>query len=345
MPRLIFTCLKNEGPYLLEWIAWHRHLGFDSFVLFTNDCDDGTDTMADRLAALGLAIHHRNAVDPDRGPQWTALRSDQLRDALGKAEWAMHLDVDEFLNIRQDQSLPGLIDTIGDAQAISIPWRFFGNADISSFTDQPIITQFRQCGPYPFMFPRQGLMFKTLFRPSNLLPRPGIHAPRPAKDAIGLKWLNGDGRQLSRYFNPERPLVAGPDAGNALAQINHYALRSRESFLVKSDRGLPNRSDIPIDLNYWVMRNFNSETDDTLARCWPKAEPEYRALLADPELGALHARACDWHKTRAGHLMKTRAGIELYAATVVTGGTRPAPRAETDTIYDGMRAVFGKPAS
>ena len=38
---LIVTCMKNEGPFILEWLAYHRMIGVDDFLIYTNDCDDG----------------------------------------------------------------------------------------------------------------------------------------------------------------------------------------------------------------------------------------------------------------------------------------------------------------
>ncbi|MGB8813172.1 MAG: glycosyltransferase family 2 protein, partial [Paracoccaceae bacterium] len=38
----IVTTMKNEGPFILEWIAYHRMIGVDDFLIYTNDCSDGT---------------------------------------------------------------------------------------------------------------------------------------------------------------------------------------------------------------------------------------------------------------------------------------------------------------
>ena len=50
--------VRNEGAFLLEWLAHHRAVGVTDFVVFSNDCDDGTDLILDRLAAMGLIHHH-----------------------------------------------------------------------------------------------------------------------------------------------------------------------------------------------------------------------------------------------------------------------------------------------
>ncbi|WP_372837440.1 glycosyltransferase family 2 protein, partial [Puniceibacterium confluentis] len=57
---VIVACMKNEAPYILEWIAHHRAIGVDNFLIYTNDCDDGTDVILDRLQSLGVVQHRRN---------------------------------------------------------------------------------------------------------------------------------------------------------------------------------------------------------------------------------------------------------------------------------------------
>ena len=39
----VIACAKDEAPWLLEWIAHYKSLGFDEIAIATNDCSDGTD--------------------------------------------------------------------------------------------------------------------------------------------------------------------------------------------------------------------------------------------------------------------------------------------------------------
>lgn len=59
MPAKPSICLvspaRNEGPYLLEWIAWHRMIGFDDIIVLTHDCTDGSDVLLD-LSALSREV-------------------------------------------------------------------------------------------------------------------------------------------------------------------------------------------------------------------------------------------------------------------------------------------------
>ena len=53
MRFLAILCVRNEAAFLMEWLAHHRAVGFTDFLVFSNDCQDGTDAMLDRLAEMG----------------------------------------------------------------------------------------------------------------------------------------------------------------------------------------------------------------------------------------------------------------------------------------------------
>ena len=60
MTTVAITCVRNEGAYLIEWLAHHRAVGFDHFVVFTNDCSDQTCQVLDYFAGLGWVTHIPN---------------------------------------------------------------------------------------------------------------------------------------------------------------------------------------------------------------------------------------------------------------------------------------------
>ena len=88
---------KNEGAFLLEWIADHKTIGFTDIVILSNDCEDGSDEMLDHLPKSGEIIHLRNDGQyDDRGIQFAALKRADRQKAMKEADWIMHLDIDEF---------------------------------------------------------------------------------------------------------------------------------------------------------------------------------------------------------------------------------------------------------
>src|SRR6187402_2146286 len=104
----LVAIMKDERPYLVEWVAYHRLIGFDRIRVYSNDCSDGTDALLDRMQGAGLVQHIRWPSTAGASPQHSA-----YVDAFGacETEWFMSLDTDEFLNIAATNSVAEFLGT------------------------------------------------------------------------------------------------------------------------------------------------------------------------------------------------------------------------------------------
>ena len=59
----IFTKQKNEGLYLLDWIAWHRAIRINKIHIVSNDCSDNSDLLLDTINEEIPELHHINVSD------------------------------------------------------------------------------------------------------------------------------------------------------------------------------------------------------------------------------------------------------------------------------------------
>ena len=96
-------------------------------------------------------------------------------------------------------------------------------------------------------------------------------------------------------------------------QLNHYAVRSAESFLVKRDRGRVNHTDRDQGLNYWFRMNFNMVEDRSIQRMAPLARAEYDRLLGDPAIRAAHDAAVAAHRAKIAELRARPDQAAFYA--------------------------------
>jgi len=306
----IVTCMKNEGPFILEWLAYHRVIGVERFLVYTNDCDDGTDTFLELLQEKGLVQHRDN---PFKGtnmkPQHAALHAADHEPVITGAAWAICMDVDEFICVHcGDGTLKSLYDTIAPANMISLTWRLFGNAEIHDFNPDDLLTEkFTRCAREYANKPHQAWGFKTIFRHMGIFKKLGVHRPKGLKPQLkdNIFWVNGSGSQMpeSAFRNTWRS--TSDTYGYELATLNHYAVRSAESFLVKRDRGRVNHVDRDQGLAYWFRMNNNEEENTSIHRMLPALRAEIDRLLSDPEIRAQHEACVAAHRAKIDALRAT----------------------------------------
>lgn len=329
MTHLAILCLRNEGAFLLEWLAHHRAVGFDDFLVFSNNCDDGTDTMLDRLAGLGLLTHVRNDGPYETGGiQFTALKAAAKTDQVKQAEWILPLDIDEFVNIHTgDHTLDALHAATGDATAITLTWRLFGTSGHIYYEDTPILDTFTRCAPAVLNWPWRAAMFKTLYRNDGTYRKPGVHRPRDPDRARTDKahWVDGNGAPLGAAFKTQRIFSDFGKDNYGLVQLNHYPLGALESYVLKADRGRAVHSQDLLGLDYFVERNFNTDADTSIQSLAPQRAAELAALKADATLDTLHNQAVAWRKARFDALLKLDPYRALFGRLLMTPPSQPIP--------------------
>lgn len=336
MRFLAVLTVRNEGAFLLEWLAHHKAAGFTDFLVFSNDCDDGTDLMLDRLDAMGEISHVRNDGPHEGGVQWAALKLADKLPMVQAADWIMALDVDEFVNIHTgDHTLPALLGALPDATAITLTWRLFGNNGVVRFKDEPITEQFTHAAPKIMFWPWRAAMFKTLFRNDGIYRKIGVHRPRsPDKGRWDqARWFDCCGRELEGRVKRQQIFSPFGRDNYALAQLNHYPLGAMESYLIKRDRGRAVHDGDALGMSYWVERNWASEPDTTVSCLKPQHDALRDEFMADPQLGDLHQRSVDWRRAKFESLMQQEPCRALFGRLMMTPVSQPLSLKSAQYLY------------
>ncbi|MEL7026755.1 MAG: glycosyltransferase family 2 protein [Pseudomonadota bacterium] len=314
----LVTSMKNEGPFVLDWIAWHRAIGADRFLIFSNDCTDGTEELLRLLDAEGLITHRNNDGYKATGltPQHSVLAAADADPVTQEADWIAFVDCDEYIHIKSGEGrFADLFAAVPDANMISMTWRLFGNGDIHQFDDVPVFDQFVRCAPELCRKPHQAWGFKTLFRNQGIFRKLGVHRPKGLNPQLidEISWVNGSGRAMPKtmFRNGWRSTTA--TFGYDIVQLNHYAVRSAESFLVKRERGRANHVTRDQGLGYWFRMNNNKETGGVNPAARALFQAEKDRLLANRAIREAHAIAVARHKARIEALLKDPFYAEFYA--------------------------------
>lgn len=327
-------CVRNEGAFLLEWFAHHRAVGITDFLVFSNDCTDGTDAMLDRLAQMGWLVHMPNPGPHAEGPQWAALKQADRHPLVRKADWLITFDIDEFINVHAGgHSLADLVAALPEASAIALTWRMFGNPGIARYADTPLTETFTRAAPERLTWPWRAVLFKTLFRNDGGYRKFGVHRPRSPdpRHLADQRWFDGSGNALPEALHTGRIFLDPGRNRYRLAQLNHYALGAMESFVLKADRGNAFANGAPLDLDYWVERNFVDIEDRSILQTDSRTIRE--ELLSDPVLGPLHREAVAWRHKRFRALMTKEGWRSLYGRLLMTPPSRILSRTEAESIW------------
>ena len=317
------TTMKNEAPYILDWVAYHLWVGITHFLVYTNDCSDQTNEILDALSARGLVTRVDNPVQPGERPQRVALAMAEKHPRVTEADAYVVMDVDEYMTIHTGQGqLRDLFDACYDPDMISMTWRFFGHDNVHDMVDQPVPLQFTRAAPEMARKPHQNWGFKTIVRKGAPFARIGVHRPLDATGEMP-RWTNGSGRQLSDSYRDDGWRSNKDTIGYDLVTLNHYATRSVDGFLVKRDRGRTNHINRDQGVEYWELHDRNDEADPRIQTIWPKVAPIRAMFAADPTLSEIHARAVRWHQDRAAELRQEPGYKDL--AEWIEGGVRPEP--------------------
>jgi hypothetical protein len=367
--RVLFCAMKNEAPFLLEWIAYHKAIGFDDIVICSNPSNDGTEELLTALAAAG-EIKHLRAVVKNSSPQYTATKTFERDVGFRDGDWYLWLDADEFLNVHVgDRSVGALIDAMGEKQVALINWRIFGTSGHKGFPGRFIASDFVGAADSSFLGNRS---IKTLFRCSPSIrgfARLSSHRPRLTRtkhlqiddvlagngrsatpgNNIHTRWLNGE--DLVRVSR-----VGAEDFGWEVAQINHYILRTKDFFHLKNLRGRSFVSRQKLKTNtrhtpeFFAQHDRNEAEDRTILHWQDQVSAEMARLLANSGIADAKAEADALTERALAAVNSSEHGddmTDLSAGDDASGSEIPAPperdvdRAEVPSILD-LAQSFGE---
>jgi hypothetical protein len=227
----VVTAVRNEGPWLMEWIAHYKALGFGRIIVVHNDSDDGTNEILRHLNSRGDIVAVRNEVAGSTSPQKKAFNAAlHLLGELHAFEWTAFLDADEFLIplLDNEASIAGIISEIDaraknenteKVEAILLHWKWYASPEQFEWKQGSVIERFSQAMPNEHV--------KSLVRTSNVWSMSRLHVPTLISSGRVVD-SGGFTTRLSEQISP---------ACYGVAQINHYFAKSFQEFALKKSRG------------------------------------------------------------------------------------------------------------
>ncbi len=252
----IVAIIKDEGPYLKEWIDYHLAAGFEHFYLYDNDSSDQTKTVLDPYIAKGLVTYR---FFPGRGLQLSAYQ-DACEKYWREASLMAFIDADEFFCPSEgclNEKVPSLVSRLlgKRASGLAVQWMHFGNSFHLKTAPGPVIErfQYRAKGPsHPV---------KTIVKPLDVYRWESPHYPWLFH---GKYKIDCGGKRVPGHE------IANPSLSWPL-RLNHYATKSTEEWIIRKQKGMADSSSPPpkaSDLSWETFNRINTNEvfDDSAAR-------------------------------------------------------------------------------
>lgn len=254
----VVAILKNEAPYLKEWLDYHLLAGVDHFYLYDNESPDNQAEIAAPYVEAGLVDYF---PAPGKMMQMSVY-NDAVKRFKFHCRYMAFIDLDEFIYPKNGKSIVETVDEIlsqtPDAAALAVNWQLFGsNGHETADYSKGVLERFTRRAPTDWTAPLErselpggNAHVKTIANPRVVKLFSNPHYAYYLND---LHAVNENGNEVELFSNS--PVTAEKIV------VNHYFGKSREEFLAKQARG---RSDTGGKQTDKLFREYdrNEEFDD-----------------------------------------------------------------------------------
>lgn len=141
----IGAIVKNETPYIIEWIEFHKLIGVEKFYIYDNESDDNLYELLTPYIKDGTVNYK---FIKGKGKQATAY-TEIINLYKNEAEYIAFIDIDEFITPVKHNNLIEYIEYFkekhGDFDALNMSWLIHGFNGHFEKPDGLVIENYRKC--------------------------------------------------------------------------------------------------------------------------------------------------------------------------------------------------------
>ena len=230
---------KDEGPYFKEWLDWHISQGVEKFYIYDNESTDCTREVLRPYIESGVVEYcyypgYRRLI---------AAYDDCIVRHRFDTRWLAFIDLDEFIVPIADSSIPEFLKRFEDSPAVEINWLIYGSGGAEKKSTDPVMQRFRH---HSLPGHRLNRHVKSIVDPRRVFVMTGCH------EAARIDGIAADshGDPITRNFREREPQ-------QDVIRVNHYAVRSKEEFIEKQNRGRASGTQRTIPMDYFYNYDLN----------------------------------------------------------------------------------------
>lgn len=211
----ICAIMKDEGPYLKEWLDYHMLVGVNKFYLYDNESSDDTVDVLKPYIDKGIVEY---TFFPGIARQQPAY-IDCVTKYKNDVRWLALIDLDEFIVPVQHKKITDFLKTLPLFGQLIVSWVVYGSSGHIKKPKGFVIENFKYHAN------------KTWGVKSIINPRLVINITNPHVNEVAGWTIDENGKKLG-YIDQTN----NPPTYNKI-RINHYITKSYEEMMKRCAKG------------------------------------------------------------------------------------------------------------
>lgn len=231
---------RDQAPYLVEWLEFHKLMGVDHFILYNNLSNDNYLEVLRPYIERGEVqlidwSFDYNTPNLNHHDAWIHIQLSAYDDAInrlkGNTKWLAIIDTDEFLHPVVKNNLLDFLKDYEEFGGVCAYWQIFGTGNVEKILPGQLMieTLIRKAPPLY----KENDRIKTIFKPERVVKAINAHffEFKPPFFAVNSNYQRVD---LTHVDEPDET----EEISNSFKipiiidkiRINHYFARDREYF-------------------------------------------------------------------------------------------------------------------
>lgn len=229
----ITAILKNEAPYIKEWIEFHKLVGVQKFFLYDNESNDNIKEILQPYIEAKEVIY---TYLPGEKQQFIAYQ-DSIRKNANKVKYMAFIDIDEFITPVKYDTITEFLKYAESKEkhigAIGINWVMHGFNGHKTTPEGLVCENFSRCD----FDTDRNKHIKSIVNPRTVI---FANHPHYFVHKLGVKIINSCGEETYDPFSEQ-------DYEHII--INHFWTKSYEEYLKRCKKGKADGAE-PIKIAY-----------------------------------------------------------------------------------------------
>lgn len=224
-PLFVAAVLKNEAPYLKEWLDFHLAQGVKQFYLADNFSTDKVETVLAPYIRKGQVYWHKTK-SPAMNTRLQAQELNRLLKVIALAEginsWVAIIDIDEFLFNPEGQKVTKILSNFRQQKvaAVFVNWLMFGTSYLKELNPQKSLLE--------------QLTWRAHFSlGEHKMGKPIIYLANTMGFLEGPHLAFSKGQSKVLYATGEAYSRDAPKIQHQVLRINHYWYRSEDYYNIE----------------------------------------------------------------------------------------------------------------